>query len=265
MRISRILLSILLILSLTDLAASQTQWINNITINEFNISWSYTQIFSGFDSIDYKIGIDSGLGNNDSFINAWELLKADKEIRKSLKSSKINEFDIKINNETSGIELIDIDSSLSQATIGKISTTDTIINKFNVTYRLKESIFNDSSIWFLGEPDSPVTLILPAGIDVKEVTGMNNSSINIVNNTEITGFFKEISQGRGEITLDIEKNASYVAEERGIMANNTSIGKDENITKPFSGSSSKIREWSIIGFGIFVIILIYVFKVRTKK
>ena len=264
MKISNFLLSIFFIFSITDLATAQTQWINNITINEYNITWSYTETFSGFDSIVYKIGIDSALGNNDSFVNAWELLKADKEVRKSFKSSLENELDIKINNETSGIELIDIDSSLSQATIGNISNTDTIINKLNVTYRLKESIFNASSIWFLGEPDSPVTVVLPAGIDVKEITGMNNSSINSVSHTEITGFFKEISKGRGEITLDIEKNASFVAEKTGIMANNTSIGKDENLTKPFSGSSSKIREWSIIGLGIIVIILIYVFKVRKK-
>jgi hypothetical protein len=260
----RIFLTIFLILTLTDLAASQTQWINNITINEYYITWSYTEGFSGFDSMGYRISIDSGLGNNDSFVNAWELLKADKEVRKMLKSSLENEFDIRINNGTSGIELNNIDSTLSQATLGKINNTDTIINRFNVTYRLKESIFNASSIWFLGEPNSSVTVVLPAGIDVKEVTGMNNSSINTVTHTEITGFFKEMSQGRGEITLYLEKNASFVAEKPGIMANNTSIGKDENITKPISGISSKIRTWSIIGIGIIVIILIYVLKVRKK-
>jgi len=264
MKILRILLPIFLIFTLTDPAASQTQWINNITINEYNITWSYTEDFSGFDSIDYKISIDSGLGNNDSFISAWELLKADKEVRKSFKSSIENELDIRINNETSGIELIDIDSSLSQATIGKINTTDTIINRFNITYRLKESIFNASSIWFLGEPDSPVTVVLPAGINVKEVIGINNSSINTGFYSEITGFFKEKSPDRGEITLYLEKNASFVAEKPGIMANDTSIGKDENISKPIFGISSKIRKWSIIGIGIIVIILIYVFKVRKK-
>jgi hypothetical protein len=264
MKILRIFLSIFLIFTLTDLAASQTQWINNITIDEYNITWSYTETFSGFDSIIYKIGIDSGLGNNDSFVNAWELLKADKEVRKSFKSSIDNELDIKINNETSGIELINIDSTLSQETIGKINNTDTIINRFNVTYRLKESIFNVSSIWFLGEPDSPVTLVLPEGIDVKEVTGMNNSSINIVTHTEITGFFKELSQDRGEITLQIEKNASFVAEKPGIMANNTSIEKDENTTKQVYGLSSKIRNISLLFVGLTIILLIYIYKLRKR-
>jgi len=264
MKILRIFLSIFLIFTLTDLAASQTLWINNITVNEYNITWSYTEVFSGVDSINYKISIDSGLGNNDSFINAWELLKADTEVRKTFKSSLENEFDIRINNETSGIELIDIDSTLSQATLGKINTTDTIINRFNVTYRLSDSIFNARSIWFLGEPNSPVTLVLPDGIDVKEITGMNNSSINTVTQKEITGFFKDMSQGRGEITLHIEKNASFVAEKPSIVVNNTSIGKDDNISKPFSEISSKFRKWSIFWIGIIVIILIYVFKVRKK-
>jgi hypothetical protein len=264
MKILRIILTIFLIFTLTDLAASQNQWINNITINEYNITWSYTEGFSGLDSIGYKISIDSGIGNNDSFISAWELLKADKEVRKTFKSSIENELDIRINNETSGIELIDIDSSLSQAMIGKINNTDIIFNRFNITYRLKESIFNSSKIWLLGEPDSPVTLVLPAGIDLKEVTGMNNSSINTGSHTEITGFFKEISRDRGEITLHLEKNASFVAEKPWIMVNNTSIDKDDNISKPFSGITSKIRKWSIIEIGIIVVILIYVFKIRKK-
>jgi len=245
-----------------DIATAQTQWINNITINEYNITWSYTQSFSGSDSINYKISIDSGLGNNDSFVNLWELLKADKEIRNTLKSSIEKEPDIRINNETSGIELIDIDSSLSQATLGRINNTDTIINRFNVTYRLNESIFNASSIWFLGEPDSPVTLVLPAGIDVKEVSGMNNSSINTGSHQEITGFFKRISQDRGELTLHLEKNASFFAEKPVITVNITSLEKNENASQPFSASNNGKK--NIIGIGIILILLIYVFKVRKN-
>jgi hypothetical protein len=264
MKILRIFLSIFLIFAITDLAAPEKEWINNITINEYNITWSYTEKFSGSDSIDYKIRIDSALGNNDSFVSAWELLKADKEVRKTLKSSIENELDIKINNEISQIELIDVDSTLSQAMIGIINNSDTIINRYNVTYRLNKSIFNASSIWFLGEPDSPVTLVLPAGIDVKEVTGMNNSLINTGTQTEITGFFKKISQDRSEITLNLEKNASIVVEKPGIIANNTSIDKDENISKPFSGILSEIMKFGIIGIGIIVIFLIYVFKVRRN-
>jgi hypothetical protein len=39
---------------------------------------------------------------------------------------------------------------------------------------------------------------------------------------------------------------------------------NEKITKPASGISKQIREWSIIGIGIIFIVIIYVFKVRKN-
>ena len=81
----------LILLSATDLAAAETRWINNITVSEYNITWGYTETFSDMDSIGYKISIDTGLGDNDSFVNAWELLKADKEARNEFKSALEND------------------------------------------------------------------------------------------------------------------------------------------------------------------------------
>lgn len=260
----RLFLSLILLITLTGSAAAETQWINNITVSEYNITWGYTETFTGMDSVGYKISIDTGLGNNDSFVNAWELLKADKEARKTFKSSIENELDIRINNETSGIELIDVDSSLSQSIIGKTHVPDTIENRFNVSYRLKESIFNSSSVWFLGEPKSPVTIILPAGIDVVDISGMDNMTKNIDSHTEVTGFFSRISMERGEITINITKNESYPVNYSEINITENTTEKNENITKPAYGISQKIREWSIIGIGIIFIVLIYVFKVRKK-
>jgi len=255
----------LILLSATDLAAAETRWINNITVSEYNITWGYTETFSDMDSIGYKISIDTGLGDNDSFVNAWELLKADKEARNEFKSALENELDIRINNETTGIEMTDVDSSLSQSIIGKTHVPDTIENRFNVTYRLKESIFNASSIWFLGEPKSPVTIILPAGIDVVDISGMDNMTKNIDSHTEVTGFFSRLSMERGEITINITKNASYQVNYS--KSNTTEVNtteNNENITKPASEISHKIREWSIIGIGIIFIVLIYVFRVRKN-
>jgi hypothetical protein len=261
----RLFLSLILLISATDLAAAETRWINNITVSEYNITWGYTETFTGMDSIGYKISIDTGLGNNDSFVNAWELLKADKEARNKFKNSIEKELDIKINNQTYGIEMIDVDSSLSQSIIGKTHVPDTIENRFNVTYRLKGSIFNASSVWFLGEPKSPVSIILPAGIDVIDISGMDNMTKNIDSHTEVIGFFSKLSAERGEITINIAKNASYPVNysESNITEVNTSE-KNENITKPVSEISQKIKEWSIIGIGIIFIVLIYVFKVRKN-
>lgn len=261
----RLFLSLILLTSAADLAAAETRWINNITVSEYNITWGYTETFTGMDSIGYKISIDTGLGNNDSFVNAWELLKADKEARNTFKNSIEKELDIKINDQTLGIEMSDVDSSLSQSIIGKTHASDTIENRFKVTYRLKESIFNASSVWFLGEPKSPVSIILPAGIDVIDISGMDNMMKNIDSHTEVTGFFSNLSTERGEITINIAKNASYPVNypESNITEVNTTE-KNENITKPASEISQKISEWSIIGIGIIFIVLIYVFKVRKN-
>jgi len=67
----RLFLFLILLISATDLAAAETRWINNITVSEYNITWGYTETYTGMDSIGYKINIDTGLGNNDSFVNAW--------------------------------------------------------------------------------------------------------------------------------------------------------------------------------------------------
>ena len=247
------------------MAGAQTKLINNITVNKYNITWSYTEVYTGIDSIGYKISIDMGIGNNDSFVNAWEVLKADKEARKRFKSSIENELDIRINNETSGIEMIDVDSSLSQAILGKTHIPDTIENIYNVNYRLRDSIDNASSIWFLGEPKSPVTIILPQGIDVVHISGMDNETKEINSHTGVTGFFSNLSGKRGEITINITKNESYkVTAPEGNITENSFPGSNENITKPANGISNKIRNWSILGIGILFIVIIYVFKVRKN-
>ncbi|NJD51945.1 MAG: hypothetical protein FIB07_03670 [Candidatus Methanoperedens sp.] len=283
MKTLRLFLSIFLLFALIDMAAAEIQWINNITVREYNITWGYTEIYTGMDSIGYKISIDTGIGNNDSFVNAWEVLKADKEERKRFKTAIENELDIRINNETYGIEMTEVDSSLSQAIIGNTNIPDAIENRYNVNYRLKQSIYNANSIWFLGEPESPVTIILPQGIDVKGISGMDNETETIDSHIEVTGFFSNLSDKRGEITINITKNESYnvTAPETNITEmNNTTesnniteipsagtnenVTKDENITKPASEISNKIRNWGIFGIGIIFIMIIYFFKVRKN-
>ncbi len=265
MKISGIFLSLILLFTVTDPVAAEAGWVNNITINEYNITWNYTETFNGMDSIAYRINLDSKIGNNDSFINAWELLKADKDSRKKFKDSIENEPDVRINNETSGIELVDVDSSLSQAIIGKTHVTDTIENRYKITYRLKESIYNDSSIWFLGQPESPISIILPQGIDVIGISGMDNETKNTDLNTQVSGFFSKSSNESAQITINISKNASYK-----LTSPETNITEvvpeqnNENITEPASRVSEIIRKWSIIGVGIVFIVLIYVFKVKKN-
>ena len=243
-------------------------WINNISVNEYNMTWSYDETFTGADSIAYRVGIDSGLGNNDSFVSAWELLNADREMRKSLKSAIDQELDVRINNETGGVEVLDVDSTLSPDAIGKTHSMDAVVNRYNVTYRFKESILNASSIWFLGQANSSVTIVMPSGVDVINSSGMNNVSKNFSNHSEITGFFKGMTIDRGEITLYLAKNTSYKVPEINVSSNVTSPAQTENLTMNFTKSTkevaSKARNATIIIAVFVIIVLIYVFKVKRR-
>ncbi len=240
-------------------------WTNNITVNEYNMTWSYTETFTGNDSISYRVYIDKELGDNDSFINAWEVLKADKEMRKKLGNLIDMEPDVKINNETSGIEVVDIDSTLSPELLGKTHNVDAVVNRYNVTYRFKDSIINASSMWFLGQANTSVTIILPEGVDVTDIGGMSNVSKNVTNHTEISGFFKGISFERGEITLSLEKNTSVKLPEVNIASTaGTDNLTEGNVSKPLVETISRIRDVSLLAVGAVIIILIYIFKVKRK-
>lgn len=250
-------------------------WMNNITVNDYNMTWSYIETFTGADSIAYRVSIDSGLGNNDSFVSAWELLNADRETRKNLKSAIDKELDVRINNMTGGVEMLDVDSTLSPDAIGKTHSMDAIVNRYNITYRFKENILNASNIWFLGQANSPVTMVMPPGVDVVNSSGMNNVSKNVTNHSEITGFFKGMTMDRGEITLYLAKNASYKVPEinvssdiNNVSSNVTSPVPTENLTINFTSSAkeitSKARNVTIIIVAIVIIVLIYVFKVKRR-
>ena len=256
----------LLLLALAAGAASAERiWVNNITVDEYNMTWSYTEGFTGDDSILYRINIERELGNNDSFISAWELLKIDKEMRNLLRGSINSEFDVKINNESGGIELIDVDSTMSPAIIGNIHTSDAVENRYNVTYRWRDSLLKAGSIWFLGQSKSPVTIILPSGIDITNVSGMDNATVNA---NEISGFFSEMpgnaSPDRGEVNIYFIENTSALAEAPVLNATNVTSQGTENVTEPLFGILSKVRDGAFLVAGIIIISLIYVFKVRKR-
>ncbi len=260
MRLIPFFLTLILIAATAGAAGAEHQWINNITVNEYNMTWGYTETFTGVDSVLYRTSIDSELGNNDSFISAWELLELDKEMRSRLRSAIDNELDVRINNETAGIEVIDIGSELSPGIIGNTSISEPIVNRYKVSYMWKDSIFSATRIWFLGEAGSPVTIVLPPGIDVTNASGISNVTKNISDHTEIAGFFTQITRDRGEITLYLAKNVSFAVQPSPVNVTSTTSPEEDNVTK--FEIASKIRDGSILGAGIVIILLIYVFKVR---
>ncbi len=267
MKIVIALLAIFLIAATSGAAIAEQQWINNITVNEYNMTWGYTEIFTGFDSVMYRTGIASELGNNDNFITAWELLKLDREMRSRFKSAIDNELDVRINNKTTGIEVMDIDSSLSPGIIGNTNISEPIVNRYNVSYRFKDNILNATRIWFLGEAGTPVTIVLPVGIDVTNTSGISNVTKNISDHTEFSGFFTQLnneSKDRGEITLYLAKNISFVVKQPTVYVTNPTLPASEKVTKPAAEIALLIRDASVLGGGIVIILLIYIFKVRKR-
>lgn len=226
----------LVIISLTaNMAGAGFQWVNNITVGEYGMSWSYNETFTGADSIAYRIGLDENIGNNDSFINAWELLLADKNVRKNLKNAIESEPDVRIDNSSQGIKAVEVDAVLSPETIGKVHLSDTIMNRYYVTYRFENSIMNATSIWFMGESESPVTIVMPGGVDIVNISGMDNVTEITTDHTEITGTFSEKTERRGEITLNLARNqtrnVSYpVINETNVSSNINET--EEKVTKP---------------------------------
>jgi hypothetical protein len=252
--------ALIFVLLTAGAGSAETPWVNSITVGEHDMTWNYTESFSGNDSIIFRAYIDSEFGNNDNFVNAWELLKADKEIRKNFQNSIDKEFDVRINNESVGIQVVDIDSTLSLGIIGNIHSVDAVVNRYNVSYRWKDSIFNATSIWFLGQSNSPVTIILPPGMDVVNTTGINNLTKKIDTQTELAGFFSPVSGDRGEITIKFIKNTTNFA---GPTVNTTNV-TNAAATQPVKKVASTIRNAGILAAGFVIILLIYVFKVRKK-
>jgi len=94
---------------------------------------------------------------------------------------------------------------------------------------------------------------------------MSNVSKSITNYTMISGFFKDISAGRGEITLDLEKNTSVMMPDINITSPPEIDNQTEgNVTKPLAETMTRIRDISIFVAGAVIILLIYIFKIRRK-
>jgi len=237
-------------------------WVNNITVNESSMIWRYDETYTGVDSFGFRIHIDSGFGDNDSFVNAWEVLLADKELRKEFRSSIEKELDVRINNKTDGINLVDVDASLSPDVLGKTHVFDTVVNRYTTSYRFDNSLLNAGSIWFMGQPGTPVTIVMPRGLDVTNISGVNNATINITDHAEISGFFNEVSKDRGEITLTLSRNTSFIKKE--INVSNVTLPEKTDEKKPVFEMLSRIRDVSIVVVGIVIILLIYIFKIRKK-
>ena len=163
----------------TGSASAEYNWSNQITIHLDGMEWQYTEELSGMDTYVFKYDIDNRQGNKDDFVSTWELMKADKRMRGRFRDAIEREMDVKIDNSSLGIEVLDIDASLSRNALGKVESMTELTNTYRVTYSFPAGMLeNGSTIWFLGEPGSVLSVNFPEGTQIISTKGIDNVSIS---------------------------------------------------------------------------------------
>jgi hypothetical protein len=162
----------------TGSASAEYNWSNQITIHVDGMEWQYTEELSDMDSYVFKYDIDNRQGNKDHFVSTWELMKADKRMRERFRDSIEGEMDVRIDNSSLGIEVLDIDASLSNNALGPVKSMTELTNIYRVTYSFPGGLLeNGSTIWFLGERGSLLSVSFPEGTQIISTKCIDNVSI----------------------------------------------------------------------------------------
>jgi len=176
----------------TGSASAECNWSNQITIHVDGMEWQYTEKLSDLDSYVFKYDIDNKQGNKDNFVSTWELMKADKRMRERFRDAIEGEMDVRIDNSSLGIEVLDIDASLSKNALGPVKSMTELTNTYRVTYSFPGGMLeNGSTIWFLGEPGSLLSVNFPEGTQIISTKGIDNVSIGT---SDLSGRFGAINE-----------------------------------------------------------------------
>jgi hypothetical protein len=210
---------------------------NNITLERNGMTWGYQEQITGNESVVFRNFIDLQAGNSDRFVNAWEILKVESVLRNQMKETVKTKPDVKLNGTSEFVNVTDIDYLVSKDALGNTGKNSLITNFATVSYIFEKQIDQDTNIWFMGTPNSYVTINLPAGFDVERTEGLNNESKESGNkHTVLKGNFSP----EKNITIWISENESYKAEmqerERSIEQNaenktNETVNKTETVGK----------------------------------
>lgn len=205
---------------------------NNITIEKNGMTWEYQEQVTGNESIIFRNLIDVQEGNRDNFVNAWEILKAETFLRNQTKETLRAKTEVKLNGTSEPVKVSNVDFLLSKEALGNTSKNSSITNSASVSYIFEKKIDQGTSIWFMGTPNSNVTITLPSDFSVAKTEGLNNKSQGSDGNlTVLKGTFDP----KENITIWVSENKSSKAE---IQKNNETIG--QNVTKEGTKKENKI-------------------------
>jgi len=224
--------------------SAEYNWSNQITIHLGGMEWQYTEELSDMDSFVFKYDIDNKQGNKDHFVSTWELMKADKRMRERFRDAIERETDVRINNSSLGIEVLDIDASLSNNALGPVESMTELTNTYRVTYSFPGGLLeNGSTIWFLGEPGSLLSVNFPEGTQIISTKGIDNVSIRT---SYLSGKFGAINESidatesEGTTVEGVTDNVSATDEGMTDNVSATDEGMTDNISATDEGMTNNI-------------------------
>jgi hypothetical protein len=229
----------------TGSASAENNWSNQITIHPDGMEWQYTEKLSDLDSYVFKYDIDNRQGNKDHFVSTWELMKADKWMRERFRDAIECEMDVRIDNSSLGIEVLDIDASLSNNALGPVKGMTELTNIYRVTYSFPGGLLeNGSTIWFLGEPGSLLSVNFPEGTQIISTKGIDNVSIRTSNLSGRFGTINEsIDATESEGATD---NVSVTVEGATDNVSATDEGMTDNVSATDEGADAEGAEITYI-------------------
>lgn len=227
----------MILLSISQCQASASySWENDIDVGIDGMSWTYTEQYTKDRSILFKAFIDSEIGDNDSFVAAWELLKMDSLSRRKLMDTLEGNMDVKINGSSESISAEQVASEISLESLGPVNRAGIIVNIYEVHYAFEEPLPSlGNRIWFLGEPGTNLTISLPESTRVVSTEEIDNVSVDMTGSgPQICGKFG--FTGEAVVYLEIDGTSP---EEKGDNEN-ASVPVPESDERSFISLADKI-------------------------
>ncbi|MDD4748419.1 MAG: hypothetical protein PHD26_00470 [Methanosarcinaceae archaeon] len=240
MKKKTLLLAVSLILLLSETGAAAFSYTNNITLNAENASWEYKEYVTNMEASFSRQLIDSQTGNNDNFVNVWELLDMERRFEAKLQKSLEKNPDLKLNNSSEPATVSDLEYHFSEKSLGNVFKKTALENRAQVSYKLKKgALTSGTELWLRGTPESKVRVTLPPGLEVNGSEGLKDRRLAFINERAV---LKGRFGAAGEITLRLSENKTYGSNlaEEALKASKVEQKNESAAKKPVSDPSPNL-------------------------
>ena len=117
---------------------------NNITLENDGMSWDYEECITDMESIFFRELIDREAGNNDSFVNAWEIRNMELELRDRLEKSIEKKPDVKLDGSSKTVKVQNVEFWLSDKALGTVYKRAPITNTASVSYSFEAGLKSEA-------------------------------------------------------------------------------------------------------------------------